>query len=121
MTRSGKPKRKQLPLWQETILLLGVALVLAIVIKTFFVQAFYIPSGSMEPGLEINDRILVQKVSYWGSGGPERGDVVVVADHEPTAEASPSSTASVTALATTASGDSFTSPRTPEALKRRTS
>ena len=81
MSRSkGKAKRKQLPLWQETILLLGVALVLAIVIKTFFVQAFYIPSESMEPGLILNDRILIQKVTYWGDDEPERGDVVVFKD-----------------------------------------
>ena len=73
-------KRKQLPIWQETILLLGIALILAIVIKAFFVQAFYIPSQSMEPGLVKNDRILVQKVSYWGNGGPERGDVIVFKD-----------------------------------------
>ena len=53
---------------------------LAIVIKTFFVQAFYIPSESMEPGLILNDRILIQKVSYWGDDGPERGDVVVFKD-----------------------------------------
>lgn len=77
---TSKPKRKQLPLWQETILLLGVALVLAVVIKTFFVQAFYIPSESMEPGLILNDRILIQKVSYWGDDTPERGDVVVFKD-----------------------------------------
>lgn len=77
----GEPKkeRKQLPVWQESILLLGIALVLAVVIKTFFVQAFYIPSESMEPGLIENDRILVQKPSYW-FGGPERGDVVVFED-----------------------------------------
>ena len=79
-SRSGRARRKQLPLWQETILLLGVALVLAIVIKTFFVQAFYIPSESMEPGLILNDRILIQKVSYWGDDEPERGDVVVFKD-----------------------------------------
>ncbi len=78
--RGGKAKRKQLPLWQETILLLAVALVLAIVIKTFFVQAFYIPSESMEPGLILNDRILIEKVSYWGDDEPERGDVVVFKD-----------------------------------------
>jgi signal peptidase I len=78
--RAARQKRKQLPLWQETILLLGVALVLAIVIKTFFVQAFYIPSESMEPGLILNDRILIQKVSYWGGGEPQRGDVVVFKD-----------------------------------------
>lgn len=72
-------KRKQLPLWQETILLLGVAIVLAIVIKTLFLQAFYIPSVSMTPGLQVNDRILVEKPSYWFDE-PERGDVVVFED-----------------------------------------
>ncbi len=79
--RAGRAgKRRQLPLWQETILLLGVAIVLAIVIKALFLQAFYIPSESMEPGLVRDDRILVQKVSYWGDAGPERGDVVVFED-----------------------------------------
>src|SRR4051794_1572784 len=73
-------KKKHLPVWQETILLLGIAVVLAIVIKALFVQAFYIPSESMEPGLVKNDRILVQKVSYWGGGEPQRGDVVVFQD-----------------------------------------
>ncbi len=76
-----KPKGKHhLPLWQETILLLVVALGLAILIKALLVQAFYIPSESMEPGLVRNDRILVQKVSYWFGGSPERGDVVVFKD-----------------------------------------
>ena len=73
-------KKKHLPLWQETILLLGLALVLAVLIKALFVQAFYIPSESMEPGLIKNDRILVQKVSYWFGDEPERGDVVVFKD-----------------------------------------
>jgi signal peptidase I len=53
--------------------------VLAVVIKALLVQAFYIPSESMEPGLVENDRILVQKWSYW-SGSPERGDLVVFED-----------------------------------------
>lgn len=77
-SRSSK-NDKQLPIWQEMFLLLGIALVLAILIKAFFMQAFYIPSGSMNDTLVLNDRILVQKVSYW-SGGPERGDVVVFED-----------------------------------------
>jgi signal peptidase I len=72
--------RRKLPLWAETIVLLVVAVVLALVIKTFFVQAFYIPSSSMRPGLVVNDRILVEKPSYWFSGTPERGDVVVFED-----------------------------------------
>ncbi|MFC6288447.1 signal peptidase I [Nocardioides sp. GCM10027113] len=73
-------KKKHLPLWQETILLLGIALVLAVAIKALLVQAFYIPSESMEPGLVEDDRILVQKVSYWFDGTPQRGDVVVFKD-----------------------------------------
>jgi signal peptidase I len=80
--KSGKGSKddKQLPIWQEMFLLLGIALVLAIVIKAFFMQAFYIPSGSMNDTLVLNDRILVQKVSYWGGGEPERGDIVVFSD-----------------------------------------
>ena len=64
---------------RETVILLVVALVLAIGVKTFFVQAFYIPSGSMEPGLQVNDRILVEKPSYWFND-PQRGDIVVFND-----------------------------------------
>ena len=73
-------RRQQLPIWQEMALLLGIALVLAIVIKAFFMQAFYIPSASMNDTLVKNDRILVQKVSYWGGGAPHRGDIVVFSD-----------------------------------------
>jgi len=85
VARPGKPKarkaeKKPLPVWQESILLLGIALVLAIGIKFFFIQAFYIPSPSMEPLFIKNDRILVQKVSYWFGGSPERGDIVVFSD-----------------------------------------
>jgi signal peptidase I len=75
-----KPRRKALPLWAETLLLLALALVLAIVLKSFFVESFYVPSGSMEPKFVENDRILVQKVSYWFGGSPQRGDIVVFKD-----------------------------------------
>jgi signal peptidase I len=77
---TADPPRRKLPLWLETIMLLALAIVLAVGVKTFFVQAFYIPSGSMKPGLVINDRIMVQKVSYWGGDGPDRGEVVVFED-----------------------------------------
>jgi signal peptidase I len=79
---ADRPKRqkKQLPFWQEMFLLLAIALVLAVVIKAFFLQAFYIPSGSMRDTLVKDDRILVQKVSYWGDGKPQRGDIVVFSD-----------------------------------------
>jgi signal peptidase I len=49
---------------------------LALVLKTFVVQAFYIPSGSMEPTLMPGDRVLVNKVLYQ----PHRGDIVVFED-----------------------------------------
>jgi signal peptidase I len=75
-----KGRKKQLPFWQESILLLAIALGLAVLVKALLVQAFYIPSESMEPGLVKNDRILVQKVSYWFGGTPQRGDVVVFKD-----------------------------------------
>ena len=61
---------------RELPILLVVALAVAIVLKTFVVQAFFIPSGSMEPTLEPGDRVLVQKVVY----GPDRGDVIVFSD-----------------------------------------
>jgi signal peptidase I len=47
--------------WIETIV---VALFLALIIRAFFVQVFWIPSGSMEPTLNINDRIIVNKLAY---------------------------------------------------------
>ncbi len=63
----GKPKRKEHRGWRATLRelpgLIVLALVLAFLIKTFLVQAFYIPSGSMIPTLEIGDRVLVEKVS----------------------------------------------------------
>ena len=83
MTEEGedKPDKPDRPgrVLKETILLLGFAILLALVVKTFFVQSFYIPSESMQPGLEVNDRILVQKPSYW-FGEPQRGDVIVFDD-----------------------------------------
>jgi signal peptidase I len=76
----ARSEKQQLPLWQEMILLLVLALVLAIIIKAFFLQAFYIPSGSMENTLRLNDRILVEKVTTWNGASPNRGDVVVFSD-----------------------------------------
>ena len=72
-------KKRQLPVWQESILLVLTAMVMAVIVKTFFLQAFYIPSESMEPTMLVDDKILVQKVSYWG-GDVQRGDIVVFDD-----------------------------------------
>ncbi|HUP99313.1 MAG TPA: signal peptidase I [Aeromicrobium sp.] len=75
----SETENKHLPVWQESLFLVVTALLMAVIVKGFFLQAFYIPSQSMEPGLLVNDKILVQKVSYW-FGSPHRGDVVVFDD-----------------------------------------
>jgi signal peptidase I len=60
----------------EWALVLVGALVVALVVKTWLFQAFYIPSGSMEPTLEIGDRVLVNKLSY-DIDDVRRGHIVV--------------------------------------------
>nr|WP_239107100.1 signal peptidase I [Spirilliplanes yamanashiensis] len=74
--RSVAARRKEMPLWQELPLLLVVAFCLAVLIRTFLVQAFFIPSGSMEETLLVGDRVLVNKVVY-DMRDPLRGEVVV--------------------------------------------
>ncbi len=76
---SGKHKKAQLPFWIELPMLIGIALIVAVIIKTFLFQAFYIPSSSMEDTLQINDRVLVSKISY-SFGDINRGDVIVFDD-----------------------------------------
>jgi signal peptidase I len=61
-------------------MLVAAALVIALVLKTFLVQAFVIPSGSMENTLRIGDRVLVDKLTPWFAAEPKRGDVVVFKD-----------------------------------------
>ena len=76
------------PLVRELIESALIALVMALFVRTFFVQAFKIPTGSMQPTLMVGDRILVDKVTYgipipfadWRlprMRAPQRGDVVV--------------------------------------------
>ncbi|MCK9374746.1 MAG: signal peptidase I [Syntrophobacterales bacterium] len=76
------------PFWREYGEALFIALILALVIRAFLVQAFSIPSGSMQPTLLIGDYLLVNKFAYgirnpitnkvWiPIGPPQRGDVVV--------------------------------------------
>jgi signal peptidase I len=64
---------------RETAILLALALGLAVLLRTFVVQAFYVPSESMVPTLEKDDRIVVSKLST-DIGGVDRGQVVVFRD-----------------------------------------
>lgn len=64
---------------REVAIVLVCALLLSVVVRTFFVQAFYVPSASMENTLLINDRILASKISTRISG-VNRGEVIVFKD-----------------------------------------
>ena len=83
MTRSvkqdnNKPSQssKQENPWVELAQTVVTAVILAFGIRTFVAEARYIPSSSMEPTLEINDRLIIEKLSYHFRE-PVRGDVVV--------------------------------------------
>ncbi|MGC5533458.1 signal peptidase I [Streptomyces sp. SR-10] len=83
MGRAGTRRsrtRKNRPFWVELPLLIGIALVLALLIKTFLVQAFSIPSDSMQNTLQQGDRVLVDKLTPWFGQEPERGEVIVFHD-----------------------------------------
>lgn len=63
-------------LWRETAETLGLSLLLAFGLRTFVAEARYIPSESMLPTLEVNDRLIIDKLSY-NFGNPQHGDIVV--------------------------------------------
>lgn len=71
----GEHKRKKSTM-REMLESVVIAVVLAAVIRLFILEPFYIPSGSMEPTLMINDRIIVSKVTYQ-LREPQPGDIVV--------------------------------------------
>lgn len=64
---------------RETAIVMALSLLIATVVRIFFVQAFQIPSGSMEDTLYVGDRVMVSKISVT-FGDVERGDVVVFKD-----------------------------------------
>ena len=82
----GRPSEEHrgglLGFFRELPVLIVLAFVLAILLKTFVIQAFFIPSGSMEPTLLPGDRVLVNKVLYH----PQRGDIIVFQDPRPGAQ-----------------------------------
>lgn len=68
--------RKRSSFWRELPILVGVAVIVAVLVRAFVLQTFYIPSESMENTLLINDRVLVNKLVY-DFRDPYRGEIVV--------------------------------------------
>ncbi|MFD8483443.1 signal peptidase I [Kitasatospora sp. NPDC059673] len=79
-TAKRAERRGRRPFLRELPVIVLVALVIALVLKTFLVQVFVIPSGSMEPTLQVGDRVVVDKLTPWFGSEPERGEVVVFKD-----------------------------------------
>lgn len=76
---SGSAQKQQAPQpnpWVEGLQTIVLSVALALGIRHFVAEARYIPSGSMEPTLQINDRLVIEKISYH-LNPPEHGDVVV--------------------------------------------
>ena len=69
-------RRRRISWWVELIALFAFALLIMLVIKTYVIQAFYIPSSSMENTLDIGDKVLVNKLIYHFRP-IERGDIIV--------------------------------------------
>jgi signal peptidase I len=72
----GKDSPQHEDFWVEVIKTIGVAILLAFGMRQFVAEARFIPSGSMEPTLQVDDRLIVDKVSY-RLGNPKRGDIIV--------------------------------------------
>ena len=76
LKRSEKNKKKEKSFLVEVIEIIVIAAVLAFALRTFVIESFWVPSGSMLPTIQLNDRVWVTKFSY-KIGEPERGDLVV--------------------------------------------
>ena len=106
--------------WRELPLLAALAVVLALLLKTFLVQAFYIPSGSMENTLQVKDRVLVNKLLY-RFRDIHRGEVVVFNGLDNFASEGgvpPASNGRVSALRSLSSAIGFGAPGEKDFIKR---
>jgi signal peptidase I len=74
-----KKRKKRRSFWAELPGLLLTALVIAVLIKTFLIQPFWIPSESMLDTIHVNDRVMVNKLAY-RFDEPDRGEIVVFRD-----------------------------------------
>jgi signal peptidase I len=77
--RPDPPRNRLLAVLIETVTVVMLGLIVAVMVRLFIAEAFYVPSGSMEMTLTTDDRIIAEKVSYLHRD-VERGDVIVFAD-----------------------------------------
>ena len=82
--KDKRPRQGFLGFLGEVPGLILMAFVLALIIRTFLFQAFFIPSPSMEPTLQEGDRVLVNKIPYYFHD-PRRGDIIVFENPNPEA------------------------------------
>ncbi|MDX2214703.1 MAG: signal peptidase I [Oculatellaceae cyanobacterium bins.114] len=75
--------------WVEMLKTVGLSVILALGIRQFVAEARYIPSESMRPTLEVNDRLIIEKVSYYFYT-PQRGDIIVFRPTDRLRQANPS-------------------------------
>ncbi|MFE0219569.1 signal peptidase I, partial [Streptomyces albidoflavus] len=73
-------RRRRRSVLREIPLMIVVAVGIALFLKTFLIQAFVIPSGSMEQTIRIGDRVVVDKLTPHFGSRPQRGDVIVFED-----------------------------------------
>ena len=83
--------RRQQSLWVETLQTLGLSVLMAFGIRQFVAEARIVPTGSMQPTVEINDRLVVEKISYLFQD-PQRGDIIVFQAPQKALEAANSTT-----------------------------
>ena len=114
--RVERVEREHRSFFSELPFLLLVAFVLALVLKTFVVQAFFIPSSSMEPTLQVGDRVLVNKLAYMFRE-PERGEVVVFTQRDASAQG-PAPTLVERVVGSVTSGLGFARPGARDFIKR---
>lgn len=115
-----KPKAGNSPLTRTIIefpLLIIVAALIAFLVRTFVAQAFYIPSESMTPQLQVNDRIVVSKLAY-RLHEPRRGDIVVFDNPRPVETIEPERTLPVRLLRSLGEAVGLVQPSTEEFIKR---
>jgi signal peptidase I len=115
--RAGRRvSRRGKAFWRELPVLLVIAILLALLVKGFVLQAFFIPSKSMLPTLEVGDRVLVNRLAF-RVGEPQHGQVVVFIRPDPNAAPPPQGPLGIVQRAV-ASGLGNAPPGSEDLIKR---